>query len=325
MNTINDKKVSLWHVGLIFTICFSLAACSNNDADKKAADAAKTSAQKPQSSIDRLVQFPEKDLRANASKAVIEQRWYKPSGNNALEYYLALKMKLKTPDEGIDTALADIMPYAVIGMDQAIANFDDKEALRIEGLIRLVDPYAPALSRVKSDLEKMKARQAQASTELVTAEKTAAENEAKDKADAEKAKLEAAKKAKEEAAKTGVTPVAPAVQAPAPVVQAPAPVVQAPAPVVQAPASAPAPASNKSVVAISTPQPPYPKEALASGAKGEVVAELTINEIGEVTNVRIISAKPTTVFNKTVINTVRKWRFQGNGQVTTMRRNFVFN
>ena len=96
MNTINDKKVSLRYVGLIFTICFSLAACSNNDADKKAADAAKTATQKPQSSIDRLVQFPEKDLRANASKAVIEQRWYKPSGNNALEYYLALKMKLKT-------------------------------------------------------------------------------------------------------------------------------------------------------------------------------------------------------------------------------------
>lgn len=324
MNTINDKKVSLWHVGLIFTICFSLAACSNNDTDKKAMDAAANKAtQKPQSSIDRLVQFPEKDLRANASKAVIEQRWYKPSGDNALEYYIALKIKLKTPDEGIETAMADIMPYAVIGMDQAIANFDDKEALRIEGLIRLVDPYAPALSRVKSDLEKMKARQAQASTELVTAEKTAAEKEAKDKADAEKAKLEAAKKAKEEATKTDVTPAAPAVQAPAPVVQAPAPVVQAPAPVAQAPA--PTPASNKSVVAISTPQPPYPKEALASGAKGEVVAELTINEIGEVTNVRIISAKPTTVFNKTVTNTLRKWRFQGNGQVTTIRRNFVFN
>lgn len=325
MNTINEKKVSLWHVGLIFTICFSLAACSNNDADKKAADAAKSSAQKPQSSIDRLVQFPEKDLRANASKAVIEQRWYKPSGNNALEYYLALKMKLKTPDEGIDTALADIMPYAVIGMDQAIANFDDKEALRIEGLIRLVDPFAPALSRVKSDLEKMKARQAQASTELVVAEKTAAEKEAKDKADAEKAKLEAAKKAKEDAAKTDATPEIPVATAPTPVpvVQAPAPVVQAPAPVAQAPA--PTPAANKSVVAISTPQPPYPKEALASGAKGEVVAELTINEVGEVTNVRIISAKPTTVFNKTVTNTVRKWRFQGNGQVTTLRRNFVFN
>ncbi|MBP6299963.1 MAG: TonB family protein, partial [Arenimonas sp.] len=267
--------------------------------------------------------FPEKDLRANASKAVIEQRWYKPSGNNALEYYLALKMKLKTPDEGIDTALADIMPYAVIGMDQAIANFDDKEALRIEGLIRLVDPYAPALSRVKGDLEKMKARQAQATTELVVAEQESAEKEAKDKADAEKAKLEAAKKAKEDAAKADATPAAPAVQAPAPVVQAPAPVVQAPAPVAQAPA--PAPAANKSVVAISTPQPPYPKEALASGAKGEVVAELTINEIGEVTNVRIISAKPTTVFNKTVTNTLRKWRFQGNGQVTTLRRNFVFN
>lgn len=327
MNTLLKNKKNLLHVGILLAICFSLVACSNNDADKKAADAAKTAAQKPQTSIDRLVQFPEKDLRANASKAVVEQRWYKPSGNNALEYYLALKMKLKTPDESVNTALTDILPYAVIGMDQAIAQFDDREALRIESLIRMADPYAPALARVKGDLEKMKARQAQASTEEADAEKTLAEKEAKAKADAEKAKLEAAKKAKEEATKTESVATTPAISTPAPaptpVVQAPAPVVQAPAPVAQAPAPAPASAS-KSLVAVSTPQPPYPKEALASGAKGEVVAEITINEVGDVTNVRIVSAKPTTAFNKTVTKTVSKWRFQGNGQVTTIKRNFVF-
>ncbi len=193
----------------------------------------------------------------------------------------------RKPDESVDTALADILPYAVIGMDQAIANFDDREALRLEGLIRMADPNAPALARVKSDLEKMKTRQAQAETDKASADELAAENEAKAKDDAAKAKEEAAKKAKDEAAKTAQTAAAPvAVQAPAPVVQAPAPVVQAPAPapVVQAPAA------KAAIVPLQTPQPDYPREALIAGTKGEVVAEISINGAGDVTGVRIISA-----------------------------------
>jgi protein TonB len=258
--------------------------------------------QKIQSSVDRLVQFPEKDLRANARKAVMEQRWVKPSGNSALEYYLALRQKLKTPDESVETAITDIVPYAVIGMDQAIAKFDDREALRLEGLIRLADPNAPALARVKTDLEKMKARQAEAEANAATDEEAQAAAEAKALADAAKAREEAAKKAREAAA-TGQ-----------PVVQAPPP-----EPVAQQPAA------KAAVTPISTPQPPYPREALASGTKGEVVAEITINGAGDVTGVRIISASPRNVFDKTVQSTVRRWKFRGNGETTTIRRTFAFN
>jgi protein TonB len=140
-------------------------------------------------------------------------------------------------------------------------------------------------------------------------------------ADAAKAREEAAKKAREAAA-TGQ----PVVQAP--VVQAPAPVVQAPPPVVQAPPPEPVaqqPAAKAAVTPISTPQPPYPREALASGTKGEVVAEITINGAGDVTGVRIISASPRNVFDKTVQSTVRRWKFRGNGETTTIRRTFAFN
>ena len=307
------------YLGLPLSLCFALAACSDKDADQKnAAAPSATQKQKITTSVDRLMQWPEKDLRAKASKAVIEQRWYKPSGDSALEYYLALKRKLNAPDESVDTALTDILPYAVIGMDQAIANFDDKEALRLEGLIRMADPNAPALARVKSDLEKMKTRQAQAETDKASADVLAAENEAKAKEDAAKAK-EDAKKAKEESAKAEQT-VAPVVQAPAPVVQAPPPPVQqAPAPVVQAPAA------KAAIVPLQTPQPEYPREALVAGTKGEVVAEISINGAGAVTGVRIISASPRGVFDKSVVSTVRRWKYQGNGENTTVRRTFVFN
>jgi periplasmic protein TonB len=307
---------------LPIAFCLGLAACADKQEDTAAAVPAKTQAQKMQTSIDRLVQWPEKDLRERARKAVMEQRWVKPSGNSALEYYLALRQKLKTPDESVETALTDIVPYAVIGMDQAIASFNDKEALRLEGLIRMADPNAPALARVKSDLEKMKARQAQAEVAAADAETQKAADAAKALADAAKAKEEAARKARE-ASETAASTPAPVVQAPPPVVQAPPPpVVQAPPPPV---VQAPAPAAKAAITPISTPQPPYPREALLAGTKGEVVAEISINGAGDVTSVRIISASPRNVFDKTVISTVRRWKYRGNGDSTTIRRTFAFN
>jgi protein TonB len=220
----------------------------------------------------------------------------------------------------VDTALADILPYAVIGMDQAVASFDDREALRLEALIRMADPNHPALARVKSDLEKMKSRQAQAELDKTAADALKLENEAKAKEVAAKAKDDAAKKAKEDGSKTEVATTSAPVVAPPPPVVAPPPVVVAPPPVVAA-----APVTKAAIVPLKTPQPDYPREALAAGTKGQVVAEISINGAGDVSNVRIISASPRNVFDKTVLSTVRRWKYQGNGENTTIRRTFVFN
>jgi protein TonB len=319
-----EKPRNVVLLSLPLALCFGLIACSDKGTEKAAeTTAVAKQKQKITTSVDRLMQWPEKDLRNMARKAVMEQRWYKPSGDSALEYYLALKRKSAKPDESIDTALTDILPYAVIGMDQAIANFDDREALRLEGLIRMADPNAPALARVKSDLEKMKIRQAEAEVEKVEAEKLLAEQEAKAKEDAAKAKEEAAKAAREQAAAVATAPAPAPTPPPQSVVQAPPP-----QPVVQAPPLQPvaqAPAAKADIVPLQTPQPPYPREALISGTKGEVVAEISINGAGDVTNVRIISASPRNVFDKTVLTTVRRWKYQGNGSSTTIRRTFAFN
>lgn len=313
---------------LPLAFCFVLAACSDKKDDASTAQTpVKTQKQVMKSSVDRLVQWPEKDLRDRARKAVMEQRWYKPSGNSALEYYLALKKKIGKPDESIDTALADILPYAVIGMDQAIANFDDKEALRLEGLIRMADPNAPALARVSSDLEKMKTRQAEFEAAKVQAEEGKL-------ADA-KAKEEAAKKAREAAANSEEER-APAIaqSTPAPTI-APSPsppvtqVAQAPQPQVQTPATTtvvpPPKPARPAITPISTPAPEFPASAQKAGKKGQVVAEITISPEGDVTDVRIVNSTPPFVFDKTVLTTVKRWKFRGNGETATIRRTFAFN
>lgn len=319
MNTLHSKKLNLVSVAVMLALCITLVACSDKTNTQQVAETAATKqVQKPQTSIDRLIQYPEKDLRDNARKATKEQRWYKPSGNNALEYYLALKVKLKAPDESVELALADILPYAIIGMDQAISKFDDREALRLESLIRMADPNAPALARVKTDLEKMKARQAQAIEAELATEQAKTEQEAKDLAAAAKAKQDAAKQTTDDVAVVAPTPT-PVVQAPPP------PVVKAPEPQPVVKAPEPQPVVKAEVVPLNNPEPAYPREALASKVKGEVVAEISINGAGDVTNVRIVSASPRNVFDRSVITTVRKWKYRGNGDATTVRRTFVFN
>jgi protein TonB len=50
-------------------------------------------------------------LRESASTALREQRLYAPAGNNAMEYYLALRDKAPS-DPAVASALTDLMPYA---------------------------------------------------------------------------------------------------------------------------------------------------------------------------------------------------------------------
>lgn len=322
MTTRMDLARSGWNYASVLAVCLVLGACTDKvDPSVVASPQAETPKQKIQTSVERLAQWPEKDLRERARKAVMEQHWVKPSGNSALEYYLALRRKLAAPDDRVETAITDIVPYAVIGMDQAIAQFDSREALRLEKLIRLADPNAPALARVKSDLEAMGARQnaAQASIQA----QAAAEALAKAAQDAAKAKSALLPK-------TSATPLAGKATAPptrvpvAPSVEQAAAPVPVPAPVAAPPLAQPAP-SRAAVEALSTPQPPYPREALASGIKGEVTAEISINGAGEVTGVRILSASPRNVFERGVQSTVRRWKFRGNGEATTIRRTFAFN
>ncbi len=75
-----------------------------------------------------------------------------PAGDNAIEYYLALRDK--TPDDAsVKSALTDLLPYTLIAAEH-LGREDYTEAQRLVALIEKVDASAPALPRLKDGLSK---------------------------------------------------------------------------------------------------------------------------------------------------------------------------
>ena len=104
----------------------------------------------------------------------------------------------------------------------------------------------------------------------------------------------------------------------APVITAPTNVVPTEPNVIAPPTPAPAPKATgvrKGLVPIEKVDPIYPKEAIRAGvAKGKVLARLSVDEQGLVTDVRIMEADPPGVFNKEVIRALSRWKFRPEGE-----------
>jgi protein TonB len=321
-----------WAIAL--TLGLGLAACGKKEeaaapaaatapagpsaAEQAAADAAKQAAA-------ALAALTPEELKKRGSQALREQRLYAPAGDNAMEYYLALRKQSATPDASAESALIDLQPYAVIAAEQAIGRDDFIEAERLRALIAAADPNAPSLSRIADAIAKGKAGAAQKAADAAAL----AEQQAKAAEEAKKhaADLAAQQEAADRAAATApaARPATPTASAPATAAAAPPPVAAAPAPAPAAPAPAPtSPRSSSSLVAVSTPQPAYPPDALRKGQVGEVVLEFVVNTDGSVGNIDVVSARPRGVFERGVQATVRRWRFQPVSQPQTVRRTFTF-
>jgi len=94
----------------------------------------------------------------------------------------------------------------------------------------------------------------------------------------------------------------------------PGPVAIAP-PTVVAPAPPPKPAIRRGIVPISRVSPEYPQEAVRKNiSEGNVIARLNIDEQGNVTEVKIVEAKPPRVFDREVIRALMQWKFQPDGE-----------
>ncbi|KGK59828.1 energy transducer TonB, partial [Xanthomonas cannabis pv. phaseoli] len=137
-----------------------LAACSKQE-DKAATTAPATgatpaapaAAATPATAVSPQVQSMAADqLRASATKALQDNRMYAPAGDNAVEYYLALREK-QPQDATVNSALTDLLPYTLIAAEQGISREEFPEAQRLIALIEKVDPKAPALPRLKSGLD----------------------------------------------------------------------------------------------------------------------------------------------------------------------------
>lgn len=258
------------------------------------------------------------ELRTRGSQALREQRLYAPAGNSAMEYYLALRDKSEKPDASAESALIDLMPYAIIAAEQAIGREDFAEAERLRALIAKTDVQAPALPRI---------------TDAIAKGQAGAADRVAQEAAREEQRLRDAETAAERAAAAAAAPPtpAPATPQPTPTPVTPPPAAAQPAtPVVTpqptpAPAATPAPVARRSSpVGVRTPQPAYPREAARSGVTGEVTVEISIAANGSVTDVRVIRAQPRGQFDRAVLNTVRGWQFEPMDAPATLTRTFTF-
>ncbi len=318
--------------GIAVALGLSLAACSKDEpattepsASAPAAQPAGPSAeeiaaqQAAEAAKAALANLSVDELRTRGSQALREQRLYAPAGDSAMEYYLALREKSEKPDASAESALIDLMPYAIIAAEQAIGREDFAEAERLRALIAKTDAQAPALPRITDAIAKGQAGAA----ERVAQEAAREEQRLRDAETA--AQRAAAAAAAEAAAPTPApAPATPAPVTPPPAAQpAPAPVVAAPTPPPAAPAPAPVVRSS-TPVGVRTPQPAYPREAARSGVTGEVTVEISIGTNGSVTDVRVIRAQPRGEFDRTVLNTVRGWQFEPMDAPAKLTRTFTF-
>ena len=315
----------------VLLLVAALAACSKDEQPGNqattAAPAATPVAAPPGPVVSAQVQaMGVEELRTAASKALSENRIYAPGGDNAMEYYLALRDKLPT-DPAVTSALTDLMPYAVIATEQSIGREDFTEAQRLSALMEKADPKAPALPRLKQTI----ATAQQAVAARAVTEEAAVETEAEAK---EKEKLRLAQQAEQQkaaaaalaaqqqqdAARTAEAERTAAAQREAEQQRAAAAAAAAPPPTTPA-----RPAASASLTVVSAPSPRYPPEALRAGTSGEVLVEITVGTDGSVTNARVVRATPPRVFDREALNAVRRWKFEPIDASTTTRRTIAFN
>lgn len=347
MSAINTVRRGIAPVALAVAVACALGACKKEPA---AADAAATTAAQqapaptPESVVSASVNaMSAEQLRSEASKAYGENRLYAPAGNNAMEYYLALRDKAPA-DAGASSALTDLMPMTVIATEQGIAREDFTEAKRLAALIEKADAKHPSLARLKSSIASAETAAAQ----RLAAQELTAEQEAKRQADLVKQREEDQRKQQEQqrqqAAQAPAQPSAAEQAAAAAEAQrqqaaaaeaerqrvaaaaAEAQRQQAAQPAQTTPAQPARPSSE--LRAISQPGPRFPQSAQRAGASGTVQVEFTVATDGSVSDARVVSSDTPRQFQrdfeKEALSAVKRWRFQPVAQATTSRRTISF-
>ncbi len=348
MSAMNNLRRGLVPLALAVAITCALGACKKDAATDAAGPAAGqvAPAPTPESVVSASVSAMAPDqLRSEASKAYGENRLYAPAGNNAMEYYLALRDKAPA-DAGASSALTDLLPMTVIATEQGIAREDYVEAKRLAALIEKADAQHPALARLKTAITSSET----ASLQRAETQKLTAEEEAKRQADLLKQREEDQRKqqeqARQQAAATAAQPAAAqpataqsnaaaeaerqrAAEAERQRAAAAAAEQQRQAAAAAQPAAQPSrPAASSELRAIAQPGPRYPQAAQRAGATGSVQVEFTVASDGSVGNVRVVGSDAPRLyqreFEREATAAVKRWRFQPVAEATTTRRTISF-
>lgn len=337
----SDKTRGGW-APLVLTVAVAcaLTACKKDDAaaaGQQAAQQAKP-APTPESVVAASVSAMSVDqLRDAANKAYNDNRLYAPAGDNAMEYYLALRDK-QPGDAGASSALSDLLPMTVIATEQSIARDDVEEASRLLALIGKADGNHPALGRLKASIASGEAKlKQQADTQKLTAEE-----EAKRKADLVKQREEDQRKQQEQQRQQQAADQQRQQQAAADAEaerqrqaaaeqqrQQQAAEQQRQQQAAQQQAARPRPAAPSTELRpIAQPGPKYPPAAQRAGATATVQVEFTVGTDGAVSSARVVSSDGPRQFQREfereALAAVKRWRFQPVGQATTSRRTIAF-
>jgi protein TonB len=322
-------RPALFRVVALVLVSCAFAGCKKDQgaaAPDAAAGAAATQAAQP-AVADKVNAMSADQLRDAAGQALRQQRLYAPGGDNAMEYYLALRDK-QPNDPAVSSALTDLMPYALIATEQSIARDDFSEAQRLYALMEKTDAKAPALPRLKQSIADGQAAAAKKTAD----DKLAADEQAKRQIEVEKQRIADQQKQQKEATEALAQQQAaapPPVQAPAqrpaqqqaPAQQAPAQQQAAAAP---PPVQAPAQRASNELRPISTPAPTYPRQAARLRRAGSVEVEFTVGTDGTVTSSRVVNASPPRIFDREALQAIDRWRFQPISSPVTSRRTFNF-
>jgi protein TonB len=91
------------------------------------------------------------DFAAQAEQALREEHMFAPAGSNAFEWFLRAH-ELDRENVFARDALFDLIPYAVLHIEQRIAARDRAEVERLIPLLQRAQPEAPALPRLQNAL-----------------------------------------------------------------------------------------------------------------------------------------------------------------------------
>lgn len=259
-------------------------------------------------------------LLDEASKALKDQRYLAPAGNNAFEFYL--RVLAKQPGNPVATsALRETFPYAASDAEQAINSRSFDEAQREIDLLAQADPANYTLTILRSKLDaqrKLADQQQQQAQDQQKAAQLAVQNAAAEKAAADKqAELQQQKlaaeqvKAKEEKA-AEQRPAAAAQESPA------------------AAQAAAAKAQTSDAVLLKAEQARYPTSALRAGLSGWVMVGFTITADGGTKDVHVIDAQPRHVFDRAAMEAIDRYRFKpamrdGNPVESKSQQKVVFS
>ena len=260
-------------------------------------------------------------LLSEARKAMNEQRYLAPVGNNAFEFYLrALE---KQPGNQVATdALRETFPFAATSAEQSINSRDFNEAQRQIDLLAKADPTNFTLTILRSKLDaqrKLLDKQQQQTVDQQKTEQLAAQKAAADKLQADK--LAEQQKALTEQQKTKQAPVAP---------QPSQQTAAASKPAATEGASTGSGGQSSEAVLVKAVAPNYPRPALQAQQTGWVVVAFTVDVDGRPRDVKVVDSQPRIVFDHAAVDAVNRYRFtpamkDGAAVSSTRQQKIEFN